>query len=40
MESFVRFETLEAVDLDGYAVWTKIVKAVQESLRVQLRNDE
>ncbi len=31
---------LDKGDLDGYAVWKKIVKAGQESLRVELRNDE
>ncbi len=33
-------ELLESGDLDGCAVWKKIVKAGQESLRVELRNDE
>ncbi len=33
-------ELLEKRDLDGYAVWKKIVKAGQESLRVELRDDE
>ncbi len=33
-------ELLEKCNLDGYAVWKKIVKAGQESLRVELRNDE
>ena len=33
-------ELLEAGDLDGYAVRKKIVKAGQESLRVELRDDE
>ncbi len=33
-------ELLEAGDLDGAAVWKKIVKAGQESLRVELGNDE
>ena len=33
-------ELLEKGDLDGYAVWKKIVKAGQESLRVELRDDE
>ncbi len=31
---------LENGDLDGYAVRKKIVKAGQESLRVELRDDE
>ena len=33
-------ELLEKCNLDGYAVWKKIVKAGQESLRVELRDDE
>ncbi len=31
---------LDRADLDGYAVRKKIVKAGQESLRVELRDDE